>query len=74
VGEKLGFLPAGMRRLAEIWRAPLPDYSSPGGGGSWLAQALWYVVSAFVGAAFLLAVLLAVRWVLARTERHAEPA
>jgi len=75
IQELLGFVPAGMRRVGKFWKAPIPDYSAPGGGeGSWLLQASWYLGSAAVGVALLLGVLLVARWILARTERHAEPA
>lgn len=74
IREKLGFLPAGMRRIGEFWRAPLPDYAGPGGEGSWLLQLLWYAASGLIGASLLLGILFLARWFIARSERHAHSA
>ncbi|MGC8874608.1 MAG: cobalt transporter CbiM [Chloroflexia bacterium] len=40
----LGFVPAGMQRLADLWRAPIPDYAVP-----YLGEKVGYVVSALLG-------------------------
>ena len=57
-----GRLPGGFGRLSSLWRAPLPDYGPPGAEGSPMAaQALWYGVSAALGAAAIVAVVLVVR-------------
>jgi cobalt/nickel transport protein len=48
-----GFVPEGMKRLGEIWKAPLPDYGLPGQGEGLGSQSFGYVVSAIVGVAFV---------------------
>jgi cobalt/nickel transport protein len=48
-----GFVPAGMKRVAEIWKAPLPDYGLPGQGEGLGSQSFGYVVTAVVGVAFV---------------------
>jgi hypothetical protein len=48
IARTLGYVPDGMARLAELWRAPIPDYSI-WGDGSWLAASASYFVSALVG-------------------------
>jgi len=44
-----GYLPEGMRRLGELWKAPLPDYTT--GGASTLPGGVSYVLSALTGVA-----------------------
>jgi hypothetical protein len=65
--EALGYAPAGLEKLADLWKAPVSDYN-PGGEAApiWI-QALWYVFSGALGisivvcAAYLLARLLRLR-------------
>jgi cobalt/nickel transport protein len=45
----LGYLPEGLRRLSELWKAPLPDYSFGGEGASRIVQVLSYVASGLIG-------------------------
>ncbi len=50
--EKIaGFVPAGMKRLAETWKAPLPDYALPGQGKGIAAESVGYVIMAIIGVA-----------------------
>jgi cobalt/nickel transport protein len=50
--EKIaGFVPAGMKRLSEIWKAPLPDYALPGQSKGPVVESLGYVLSAIIGIA-----------------------
>jgi len=44
----LGFVPRGLEKLGNIWRAPLPDYSVPG-----IGPAAGYIISAIIGVAIL---------------------
>jgi hypothetical protein len=48
-----GFVPEGMKRMAEIWKAPLPDYGLPGQGEGLGSQSFGYVVTAIIGVAFV---------------------
>lgn len=52
----IGFVPDGIKRLGELWRAPLPDYSLPWleKGGMLLASAA-YLLSAILGVVALTA-------------------
>jgi hypothetical protein len=48
--EKLGFVPAGLDRLAPFWSAPVPDYAFPGDESeSGMVGA--YYLSALIGVA-----------------------
>lgn len=56
--EKMaGFVPEGMKRMAEIWKAPLPDYALPAAGSGPLAESLGYVLSALIGIALVVGVM-----------------
>jgi len=63
--KMLGFIPKGLLKFSDIWKAPLPDYGVPGTG-----DFLGYILSAFAG---ILLVVLAT-WLigkgLARRERR----
>jgi hypothetical protein len=60
--EKLvGYLPPGMARLADLWKAPMPDYALTGQGSAPLgALSLSYILSGVIGVIVvaLLAILL----------------
>lgn len=51
VKELVGYLPKGMEKLSDIWKAPIPDYSFKGLNGD-LMTAFSYIFSAFVGMFF----------------------
>jgi len=45
----LGYLPEGLKRLTDIWKAPIPDYHFGGEGASKAVQVLSYIASGFLG-------------------------
>jgi hypothetical protein len=45
----IGFVPAGLEKLADFWRAPMADYNPAGEGASMAAQAFWYIASGLLG-------------------------
>jgi cobalt/nickel transport protein len=48
--EKLiGYMPEGLKRLADLWKAPFPDYSFGGGGASTIVHIVSYVASGILG-------------------------
>jgi len=50
VKRMVGYAPFGMERLADLWRAPIPDYALPGQEEAPLAhRSLSYILSAFLG-------------------------
>ncbi len=50
IQKMVGFVPQGMKNLADLWQAPMPDYSFKGWEEKGLRmQSLGYVISAVVG-------------------------
>jgi hypothetical protein len=48
--EKLvGYMPAGLKKLSGLWKAPLPDYSLGGEGASLTVKVLSYSASGLIG-------------------------
>jgi cobalt/nickel transport system permease protein len=47
--EKIGYIPQGLEKLSDIWRAWMPDYSIPSLKGSIFSSSVGYIVSAIVG-------------------------
>ena len=53
----IGFVPEGMRKSAETWKAPLSDYSFGAEGSSTGIQMLYYIVSGILGMAAVVLVI-----------------
>jgi len=49
LGKLLGYVPEGLKRLADFWKAPIPDYNFGGEGASMTLQAISYIVSGLLG-------------------------
>lgn len=48
--EKLvGYIPEGLKKLADLWKAPIPDYNFGGEGASMTVQVISYIVSGLIG-------------------------
>jgi cobalt/nickel transport protein len=48
--EKLiGYVPEGLKKLADVWKAPVPDYTFGGEGASVTVQVISYVASGVLG-------------------------
>jgi hypothetical protein len=71
LGEQVGFIPPGLARLSDWWKAPAPDYAPPGWEDRPFAvQSAAYIASALLGIAVCaFAVWLLGRW-LAKNERQ----
>jgi cobalt/nickel transport system permease protein len=51
IGRRIGFVPQQLGRLADLWKAPLPDYAPQSWAGKPLTyQGLAYLLSALLGA------------------------
>lgn len=50
VKQMVGYAPPGMRKLGDLWNAPIPDYAHPGQDGDPFAlRGLSYILSALLG-------------------------
>src|SRR5574340_521981 len=49
LAKLIGYVPEGLKELAGIWKAPLSAYNLGGENPSPAVQALWYVISGFLG-------------------------
>ena len=48
--EKLiGYMPEGLKKLSELWKAPVPDYNMGGEGASMTVQVISYIASGLIG-------------------------
>jgi len=45
----LGYVPEGLRKLTDVWKAPISDYKFGGEGASRVVQVASYIVSGFLG-------------------------
>jgi hypothetical protein len=45
----LGYVPEGLKKLADFWKAPIPDYNFGGQGASMTLQVVSYIVSGLLG-------------------------
>lgn len=45
----LGYVPEGLRKWADLWKAPIPDYNLGGEGASTTVQTISYVASGLLG-------------------------
>ena len=62
--EKLvGYVPQGLKRLSEVWNAPMPDYALKGWEEKGLAHLSFaYILSAIVGVTLIVSVI----WLLGK--------
>jgi len=74
LGHEVGFIPAGLARIADLWKAPAPDYAPPGWDSRSLTHmSLAYILSAVLGLAVTgTAIWLLAKW-LVRKEKLDAP-
>jgi cobalt/nickel transport protein len=51
IQELLGYVPAGLKNLADFWKAPVPDYSFGGENAAMSTQIISYIISGIIGIA-----------------------
>jgi cobalt/nickel transport system permease protein len=61
-----GYIPAGLAKLSEMWRAPLPEYGPKVEPGSFASSSAWYIVSALLGVCAICLVMAGMRWWIAK--------
>ena len=61
-----GFVPEGLKRIAGIWKAPLPDYGLPAGSKGLAGESIGYVLSAVIGIALVAGIMYIITKLLGR--------
>jgi hypothetical protein len=57
IEKMLGFIPAGLRKFADLWSAPAPDYNLKNWGGQGFAKSsIGYILSAGLGVGIIVVV------------------
>jgi cobalt/nickel transport protein len=49
--ELLGYVPAGLEKLADLWKPPVPDYNFGGENAAMSTQVISYIISGAIGIA-----------------------
>jgi len=65
----LGFVPEGLRKYTDFWKAPVPDYNLGGEESSMTVQVVSYVASALIGLTVVAAVIYLISKVVLRNDR-----
>jgi cobalt/nickel transport protein len=61
-----GFVPEGLKRVAGIWKAPMPDYGLPSGSKGLAGESIGYVLSAVIGIALVAGIMYIITKLLGR--------
>ena len=69
IEKAAGFIPEGMKRIAEIWKAPLPDYVLPVESKGLAIESFGYVLSAIIGIALVAVVMYIIAKLLGRKDK-----
>jgi hypothetical protein len=70
IEKMLGYVPRGMKKLAEFWPAPMPDYAFKGWDKLGLGmQSLAYIASAVLGIAVIAGISMLLGKILAKDEK-----
>jgi cobalt/nickel transport protein len=58
VKDLIGYVPQGLAKYTDVWKAPLPDYTINSGDTSVVHQSGYYIVSGIIGATVTYVVML----------------
>ncbi len=65
----IGYMPEGLKRLSDLWKAPVPDYNFGGEGASLTSQVISYIVSGLIGILAVGIVIYLISKVVVRNEK-----
>lgn len=65
----LGYLPEGLKRTADLWKAPLADYALGGKAPGTALQVVYYLLSGVLGAALVAGVVYILSKALTKHEK-----
>jgi cobalt/nickel transport protein len=66
VEDLVGYVPRGLAKYSELWKAPLPDYTVSSGETSVVRQSGFYIVSGIFGATITFVVMLIISRLIVR--------
>ncbi len=72
IEEMFGFVPEGMKRLAETWKAPMTNYTVPGQGRGFVSGGLGYILAGIIGIAATVGVVYLIAKLLVRRSGSSE--
>ena len=67
--ELVGYVPSGMARYGEIWKAPISDYTLTGNNPSLGHSSGFYIVSGVFGAAISYGLMLFISFLIVKNEK-----
>ena len=69
VKKMIGYIPHGMEKIGEIWKAPIPDYNFGDDTSPLSVQVVSYIASAFIGIILCLGVFYLIKIIVYRSEK-----
>jgi cobalt/nickel transport protein len=66
VKDLIGYVPQGLAKYTDVWKAPLPDYTINNGDTSVVHQSGYYIVSGIIGATLTYVVMLLITKLIVR--------
>lgn len=69
VRDLIGYVPRGLAKYSEVWKAPINDYTLNAGDKSVVHQSGYYIVSGIIGATLTYAVMLIISKLMVRNEK-----
>lgn len=65
----IGYMPEGFKRLADLWKAPVPDYNFGGEGASLTIKVISYIGSGLIGILAVGIIIYVISRVIVRNEK-----
>lgn len=65
----LGYVPEGLKKMADLWKAPVPDYNFGGENATFSTQIISYIISGIIGIAAVAIVIFLVTKFLVKHEK-----
>ena len=69
IEKMLGYVPEGMKKMADIWKAPIADYNFSREGAALSTQMYSYVISALIGIIVVAALIYVISKLFVRKEK-----
>jgi hypothetical protein len=65
----LGYVPEGLKKYTDVWKAPVPDYNPGGENTSMAIRVISYAVSGIIGILAVVMVIYAISKILVKNEK-----